>query len=92
MGDAGVSVQQMVALVPRRADREAVVAAATRRFGYGRPVIGEGTELVDHFAALAERGIERVYTWFCDFALPETLTEFGETVIEPLSGHAGSAA
>jgi len=84
VGDARVSIQQMVALVGRGGDREAVTALATRRFGYSRPVIGTGAELVDHYGRLAERGIERVYTWFCDFAPPETLAEFGEEVIAPL--------
>jgi alkanesulfonate monooxygenase SsuD/methylene tetrahydromethanopterin reductase-like flavin-dependent oxidoreductase (luciferase family) len=84
VGDARVSIQQMVALVGRGGDREAVTALATRRFGYSRPVIGTGAELVDHYRRLAERGIERVYIWFCDFAPPETLAEFGEEVIAPL--------
>jgi hypothetical protein len=74
----------MVALVGRGGDREAITALATRRFGYSRPVIGTGAELMDHYGRLAEQGIERVYTWFCDFAPPETLAEFGEEVIAPL--------
>ncbi len=86
VGDARVSIQQMVALVPRGGDREALTAAAKKRFGYGRPVIGSSEELVDHFGRLAEQGIERVYAWFCDFAPPETLAEFGETVVTPLRG------
>jgi len=86
VGDARVSIQQTVALVGRDADREAVAALAKRRFGWSRPVIGTASELVDHYGQLAERGIERVYTWFCDFAPPETLAEFGEDVIQPLRG------
>jgi alkanesulfonate monooxygenase SsuD/methylene tetrahydromethanopterin reductase-like flavin-dependent oxidoreductase (luciferase family) len=86
VGDARVSIQQMAALVPRGADRDAVTALATRRFGYARPVIGTGAELLDHYGRLAAQGIERVYTWFCDFAPPETLAEFGEVVIAKLSG------
>jgi hypothetical protein len=43
-------------------------------------VIGTGPELVDHFAGLAERGVERVYAWFCDFAPPDTLAGFGAEV------------
>jgi alkanesulfonate monooxygenase SsuD/methylene tetrahydromethanopterin reductase-like flavin-dependent oxidoreductase (luciferase family) len=84
VGDARVSIQQMVALVGRGSDREAVTELATRRFGYARPVIGTGAELLDHYGRLAGQGIERVYTWFCDFAPPETLAEFGEQVIAPL--------
>jgi alkanesulfonate monooxygenase SsuD/methylene tetrahydromethanopterin reductase-like flavin-dependent oxidoreductase (luciferase family) len=81
VGNARVSVQEMVALVPRGGDRDAVAATALRRFGYSRPTIGTASELVDHYGRLRERGVERVYTWFCDFAPPDTLTEFGETVI-----------
>ncbi len=83
-GDARVSIQQMVALVPRRADRDTVVAQTKQRFGWSSPVIGTAEELVDHFGELAARGIERVYTWFCDFAAPDTLAEFGAEVITPL--------
>ena len=84
VGDARVSIQQMVALIGRDADRDAVVEVTKRRFGWSRPVIGNASELVDHYGRLAEQGIERVYTWFCDFAPPETLTEFGEDVIAQL--------
>ncbi len=85
IGVARVSIQQMVALVPEGGDRAAVTEAATRRFGYSRPVIGTAPELVEHYTGLADRGIERVYTWFCDFAPVATLTEFGETVVGPLT-------
>jgi len=81
VGGARVSIQQMVALLTRDGDRDAIAALATKRFGFSRPVIGTAPELVDHYGRLAERGIERVYTWFCDFAPPETLAEFGEDVI-----------
>jgi len=81
VGGARVSIQQMVALLPRDGDRDAVAALATKRFGFSRPVIGTSAELVDHYGRLADRGVERVYTWFCDFAPPETLAEFGEDVI-----------
>jgi alkanesulfonate monooxygenase SsuD/methylene tetrahydromethanopterin reductase-like flavin-dependent oxidoreductase (luciferase family) len=84
VGDVRASVQQTVALVPRGADRDAVVATTKRRFGWSQPLIGSATELVDQFAVLAEQGIERVYTWFCDFAAPETIAEFGEDVITQL--------
>lgn len=81
VGDVRVSIQQMVALVPRGADRDAVIAKAKSRFSWSRPVIGSASELVEHYAGLAANGIQRVYTWFCDFAPPETLAEFGEDVI-----------
>jgi alkanesulfonate monooxygenase SsuD/methylene tetrahydromethanopterin reductase-like flavin-dependent oxidoreductase (luciferase family) len=83
-GDARASMQQMVAFIGSDADRDAVVAQAQRRFGWSRPVIGSAPELVDHFGQLEARGVERVYTWFCDFAPPETLAEFGDEVIAAL--------
>jgi alkanesulfonate monooxygenase SsuD/methylene tetrahydromethanopterin reductase-like flavin-dependent oxidoreductase (luciferase family) len=86
VGDARVSIQQTVALIGRDRDREAVTALATRRFGWSRPLIGTASELVDAYGTLAGRGVERVYTWFCDFAPPDMLTEFGEDVIAPLRG------
>jgi alkanesulfonate monooxygenase SsuD/methylene tetrahydromethanopterin reductase-like flavin-dependent oxidoreductase (luciferase family) len=81
VGAARASIQHMVALVPRGADRDAVEEQVKRRFGWSRPVIGSAPELVEHYGRLAERGIDRVYTWFCDFAPPDTLAEFGEDVI-----------
>lgn len=84
VGSARVSIQQMVALVGAGADRDAVTAQIEKRFGYARPVIGDAAELVDHYGRLSEQGVERVYAWFCDFAPPETIAEFGETVIAPL--------
>jgi alkanesulfonate monooxygenase SsuD/methylene tetrahydromethanopterin reductase-like flavin-dependent oxidoreductase (luciferase family) len=84
VGDARVSIQRTIALVRRDDDRDAVTALAERRFGWSRPVIGSAAELVDHCGALADRGVERVYTWFCDFAPPDTLAEFGEDVIAHL--------
>ena len=43
-------------------------------------VIGTPDELAAHFTALRARGVERVYTWFTDFAPPDTLTRFGEVI------------
>jgi alkanesulfonate monooxygenase SsuD/methylene tetrahydromethanopterin reductase-like flavin-dependent oxidoreductase (luciferase family) len=80
-GDARVSVQQMVAYVGDDDDRAAVTELAKRRFGQVNPVIGTGPELADHFAGLADQGVDRVYAWFCDFAAPDTLAGFGAEVI-----------
>lgn len=85
VGDVRVSIQQVVSFVPRNGDREAIMATTKRRFGWARPVVGNATELVDHYGTLSERGIDRVYTWFCDFAPPDTIAEFGESVISQLS-------
>lgn len=84
VGEARVSIQQMIAFVPEGADRDAVAEVAHRRFPYSDPVLGTAEELVDHFRGLEAQGVERVYTWFCDFAPPDVLTELGETVIPHL--------
>jgi alkanesulfonate monooxygenase SsuD/methylene tetrahydromethanopterin reductase-like flavin-dependent oxidoreductase (luciferase family) len=85
-GTARVSTQHMVTFVPRGADRAEIEALARKRFGTmgGGVVAGDASELVDHFGALEEQGIERFYLWFTDFAPPDTLLEVGETVIGPL--------
>ena len=83
-GDARVSVQTMVAVVPSEADRPAVTDLVARRFGgTGLPamtVVGTPPELAAHFASLRARGIERFYVWFTDFAPPDTLRRFGEVI------------
>ena len=93
-GDARVSVQTMVALVPSESEREAVTATVDRRFGtvgMGRSVVvGTADELAEHFAKLAARGVERHYVWFADFAPPETLRGFAEVIGR--CGHAVAAA
>jgi alkanesulfonate monooxygenase SsuD/methylene tetrahydromethanopterin reductase-like flavin-dependent oxidoreductase (luciferase family) len=85
VGSARVSIQDVVALVPDERDREAVTTMATRRFGWARPAIGSASELLDHFGELSERGVERFYVWFTDFAPPETVARFGESVIAKLA-------
>ncbi|MGH9193261.1 MAG: LLM class flavin-dependent oxidoreductase [Acidimicrobiales bacterium] len=91
-GGARVSVQQMVAFVPDETQRDRVTELALRRFGvYGDGlVIGDAAQLVDHFAALHDRGVERFYTWFSDFADPPTLAAFGADVIDILAPHGGA--
>jgi alkanesulfonate monooxygenase SsuD/methylene tetrahydromethanopterin reductase-like flavin-dependent oxidoreductase (luciferase family) len=85
VGDARVSVQQIVAYVADERDREAITEVANRRFRYAGPVVGTGPELVDFFGRMAERGVERTYAWFADFAKPDTLAAFGESVVTPLA-------
>ena len=84
-GTARASLQLHVAYLHPGDDRDEVTALAQRRFG-PNPVIGTGPELVDRFAELAERGFERIYAWFCDFAQPHTLAAFGEHVVTAFSG------
>ena len=79
-GKARCSLQVQVAYVREPAIRDEVAETARRRFGT-TPVVGGAPELVEYFAALTQRGVERVYAWFCDFAAPETLLAFGEHVI-----------
>jgi hypothetical protein len=84
-GTARCSLQVQVAFVPAEDRREDVTALALRRFGRMGPVVGTAPELVDYFGSLSDRGVERVYVWFSDFALPETLADFGENVVRPLA-------
>ncbi len=81
VGTARVSIQEIVAFVGDEPERDEITALTNRRFRYGNPIIGSAAELVDHFGARAARGIERTYVWFADFAKPDTLTAFGESVI-----------
>jgi alkanesulfonate monooxygenase SsuD/methylene tetrahydromethanopterin reductase-like flavin-dependent oxidoreductase (luciferase family) len=87
VGNARVSLQAMVAFVHREEQRAEVEETAMRRFGYAEPRIGSGSELLEYFGGLSQQGVERVYLWFCDFARPETLSAFGEQVIDQLAGH-----
>jgi len=82
VGDARVSIQPMVALLPDESHRDQVTELARRRFGsLGRNMaIGTAAELADHFAGLHGQGVERCYVWFADFAAPATLERFGEVI------------
>ena len=84
VGDARVSAQVMVAVVPTESERAAVRELVARRFGGSimgdAAVVGTTDELVQHFGALRARGVERFYAWFTDFAPPETLARFGEVI------------
>ncbi|ART70385.1 LLM class flavin-dependent oxidoreductase [Mycobacterium dioxanotrophicus] len=83
VGAVRASLQQMVGFAGRGADRQAVTERSTRLFGHlgSGLVCGNAAELAEHFAGLAAQGIERFYVWFSDFAAPQTLSEFAETVI-----------
>ncbi|MGV0816149.1 LLM class flavin-dependent oxidoreductase [Mycolicibacterium boenickei] len=83
VGSARASLQQMVGFVGRGADRAAVTERSTRLFGHlgDGLVCGDAAELTDHFAGLSAQGVERFYVWFADFAAPQTISEFAETVI-----------
>jgi alkanesulfonate monooxygenase SsuD/methylene tetrahydromethanopterin reductase-like flavin-dependent oxidoreductase (luciferase family) len=83
-GNARASIEHMVGFVPSEDRREQVSALAMRRFGTMGVFVGNSNEIVDFFGGLQDKGFERVYAWFTDFADPETLAAFGETVIPAL--------
>jgi len=82
-GEARASTQEMVAFVADPTTRDEVVGLATKRFGTmgGGLVAGDADELLVHYHDLHDRGVERIYVWFADFAPPATLTAFGQQVI-----------
>ncbi len=71
-------------LSPPGADRNAIAETAMRRFGHSSPVVGTGSAFKDYFGHFARHGIERAYTWFCDFASPDTLEGFGSEFVAKL--------
>lgn len=48
--------------------------------------------MVAHFARLIDKGVERFYVWFADFAAPATLDEFADTVMKVIAQSGGSKA
>jgi len=83
-GSARVSIQQMIGFVRKDSDPAKVREVSARRFGNlgSGLVCGDADELSGHFSNLSGQGVERFYVWFADFAAPESLDEFGETVIK----------
>jgi len=86
-GSARLSVQQMIGFARAGSDPQTVREVSTRRFGHLGPglVCGDAGELIEHFAGLAAQRVERFYVWFADFGAPESLAEFGESVIKDFS-------
>jgi hypothetical protein len=84
-GSARVSIQQMIGFVRKDSDPNKVREVSAKRFGnLGSGLFcGDADELSGHFGHLSGQGVERFYVWFADFAAPESLHEFGETVIKP---------
>jgi alkanesulfonate monooxygenase SsuD/methylene tetrahydromethanopterin reductase-like flavin-dependent oxidoreductase (luciferase family) len=87
-GTARVSVQQMVGFVRSGSDPNVVREVSTRRFGNlgSGLVCGDADELIQHFAGLADQAVERFYVWFADFAVADSVLEFGESVIKAFPG------
>ena len=81
-GDARVSTQTMIVFIPSEDRRAELTETAQKRFSWRSGlVIGNGEEIIEHFATHAASGVERFYVWFSDFARPDTLAAFGEQVI-----------
>jgi alkanesulfonate monooxygenase SsuD/methylene tetrahydromethanopterin reductase-like flavin-dependent oxidoreductase (luciferase family) len=87
VGDAGVSVQSIVALLKSNRERDEVATLMERRFGRTalgeNLVIGTAPELAEHFAAMHAEGVNRFYVWFADFAPAATLQHFGAVIAPP---------
>jgi len=83
-GNARVSIQQMVGFIRTDSDPKKVREVSAARFGHlGSGLLcGDADELSGHFMQLSGQGVARFYVWFADFAAPESLREFGETVIK----------
>lgn len=83
IGSARASVQQMVGFVRRGDDATTVTEASTRRWGGLGPglVCGDADTLAAHFRTLASQGAQRFYVWFSDNAPPDSIEEFGSSVI-----------
>ncbi len=80
VGDAKVSIQTMIAVVPDEDSRAEITATVEKRFhpmGM-RPKIGTIPELRDYFDEQRTNGVERFYCWFADFAPPSTLERMAE--------------
>lgn len=85
---ARTSLQVMAGYVASEAQREQTVRLAQRRFGHmdgSGFAVGDAGELCERFSALHERGVDRFYVWFSDFASDATLDGFGAEVIAALT-------
>ena len=83
IGSAKASVQQMTGFIRRGDDAAAVTEKAQKRFGHfgSGLVCGDAGALANYFRSLEAQGAQRIYVWFADFAPPDAIAEFGETVI-----------
>lgn len=86
-GDRRISVQVIVALLEDGSDHDDAVATLRRRLGdspmTADAMVGTVDQIVEQIAAFEERGVERIYPWFSDFAPVSTLERFAP-VIEAL--------
>jgi alkanesulfonate monooxygenase SsuD/methylene tetrahydromethanopterin reductase-like flavin-dependent oxidoreductase (luciferase family) len=84
VGQARVSMQPMIGLVPSERERQEMTALVQRRFGATKLaeniVVGTAGELTEHFTRLHASGVDRFYVWFTDFAQVETLHWFTEVI------------
>ncbi|TPG33083.1 hypothetical protein [Mycolicibacterium hodleri] len=64
-------------------DPDVVGDESKRRWGHlgSGLVCGNAEHLIEHFDGLRRQGAQRLYVWFADGARPESVEEFGSTVI-----------
>jgi alkanesulfonate monooxygenase SsuD/methylene tetrahydromethanopterin reductase-like flavin-dependent oxidoreductase (luciferase family) len=88
IGSARASVQQMVGFARKGSDPRKVREVSERRWGHLGPglVCGDAGELVEYFVGLSNHGAQRFYVWFADSAPPDSVEEFGATVISAFPG------
>jgi alkanesulfonate monooxygenase SsuD/methylene tetrahydromethanopterin reductase-like flavin-dependent oxidoreductase (luciferase family) len=86
-GPARISSQHPIGLAATPADVPAVTALAQRRFGgWGGLITGTPADVAERLAEFRDRGVERFYLQFSDFAAPGTLARFGAEVIPRVAG------
>jgi len=84
-GRARISSQHPVGLAATDQDVPEVTAVAERRFGgWGGLITGTAAGIASQLAGLLDRGVERFYLQFSDFATPGSLARFGDEVIPRL--------
>jgi len=86
-GDARVSTQHVVALVPDEAERAGVEEVVRRRFaGWGGLLCGTPDEVAAALQREVELGVERFVIQFWDFASPASIELFAAEVIPAVLG------
>jgi alkanesulfonate monooxygenase SsuD/methylene tetrahydromethanopterin reductase-like flavin-dependent oxidoreductase (luciferase family) len=80
-GDARVSAQHPVTLVPDEASSEEMLATAARRFGaWGGLIGGSPEQVAGALASEHASGVDGFVLQFTDFGIPETLRRFMKEV------------
>jgi alkanesulfonate monooxygenase SsuD/methylene tetrahydromethanopterin reductase-like flavin-dependent oxidoreductase (luciferase family) len=88
-GNARVSAQHPIGLAPDHASRAEVIETTHRRFGqWGGVIAGTADEVAAALIDDIERGIKGFVLQFWDFATPETIDRFMQTVAPTVRGDA----